>query len=152
MDLTLVIGIAEIVGGIAIVGSLIYVGLQVDQNTRVARASANQAVTEQMREATTLLIADPGLLALVKKGEQDPEALSEAEWDRFVEFVGLRFVSFETTYYSNQKGLLDAEMFDAWDNYFRTLIKMPGYVAAYRRNPEGFMKSFANYIETLIED
>ena len=40
--------IGELVGGLAVVGSLIYVGLQIRQNTKMEGAAAHRAILEEV--------------------------------------------------------------------------------------------------------
>ena len=47
MDIMELGAIGELVGGVAVIGSLIYVGLQVHQNTKMAKAAAHRALLEQ---------------------------------------------------------------------------------------------------------
>ena len=63
MDIMELGAIGELVGGVAVVGSLIYVGLQVRQSNRLAQADAVQAyvVLErsiQMLCVSTLVLTD----------------------------------------------------------------------------------------------
>ena len=53
MNWQAIVAISEIIGTVAVVISLIYVGLQIKQSTIVARSTARQAVTELMLQSST---------------------------------------------------------------------------------------------------
>ena len=52
--------LGELVGGIVIIVSLVYVGLQIKQSTAAARAATSQALSKQY-SSISLQIAKPGL-------------------------------------------------------------------------------------------
>lgn len=66
-----VASIAEIAGGFAVVISLIYVGLQLRQNTSAIRSATAQAVHDNYAAWYINLPNDPALNDLVIKGLQD---------------------------------------------------------------------------------
>ncbi len=55
--------IAEIIGGVAIVLSLLFVGLEIRGNTQVARAEAYESNIDSINEWRLELIRDPRLVA-----------------------------------------------------------------------------------------
>jgi hypothetical protein len=73
--------IGELVGGVAVIGSLIYVGLEVHQSNQLNRA---EAVRSFVRDYGALLrnLGDPQLVDVFRKGMFDFEGLSKAEKTR----------------------------------------------------------------------
>ncbi len=85
MDIMELGAIGELVGGVAVIGSLIYVGLQVRQNNEQARQSCRRNAIERgraNRELTrdfndmTIVITDAELMQLLRQGMADFDALS----------------------------------------------------------------------------
>ncbi len=73
-------GIAESIGLIGIVGSLVFVGLEVRQNSVATTASANAAVADAFIELNLVLAASPDLArASAKSFEEGPEKLQPEE-------------------------------------------------------------------------
>ena len=71
--------IASIIAAFSVVISLVFVGLQVRQNTSATKAAAAQAVHSNFAAWYTSLQSDPALLSLGIKGLKDYSALSESE-------------------------------------------------------------------------
>ena len=61
--------IGEIVSAVAIIGSLIYIAVQIDQNTGAIQANTQQDVLSYGREQAELLITQPGLAQFVIEAE-----------------------------------------------------------------------------------
>ena len=72
-------GIAEVIGLVGIVGSLVFVGLEVRQNSVATRASTNAAVADAFRELNLVLASSPELARALVASLDDPEELSPEE-------------------------------------------------------------------------
>ncbi len=72
-------GIAEVIGLVGIVGSLVFVGLEVRQNSVATRASTNAGVADAFRELNLVLASSPELARAVVASFDDPEKLSPEE-------------------------------------------------------------------------
>ena len=57
--------LGELVGGIAIIVSLIYVGLQIRQNTKAIRISAGQGMIAAWGQSNRDIISDPGFAEVI---------------------------------------------------------------------------------------
>ena len=82
--------IGELVGGIAVVASLIYVGVQLKQSAKVTRASVRQSIASRAGEAQFLVAQNDELLAVVTKLFRQ-EKLSPQEDARLHFFLGAYF-------------------------------------------------------------
>ena len=100
--------IAEIIGGIAIVASLIFVGLQIQQSTSINRASSYQDFLEEINDWRALLVADEGLRSSFQVF-QNGNGLGELSDDarlRLTIFLGNFYSTMEGAYYSREYGLI----------------------------------------------
>ena len=71
--------VAEITSAIAVVVSLIYIGLEVSQNTVAVKANTHQSMVDYGREQSEILLTNETLADLVEKGERNPETLTARE-------------------------------------------------------------------------
>ena len=69
-------GMAEAIGLVSIVCSLVFVGLEVRQNSVATRAAANTAVSDAFIELNLVLASSPELARAVVVSFDDPEKLS----------------------------------------------------------------------------
>ena len=142
--------IAEIVGGVAIVLSLIFVGLQVRQsaeqtalNTDAIRADAIQSLVGQISLQHTLMLENPQLAELRTRIFRGGDFNNDAERDQLQNFFQLSFRQGELAYRLYELGIInEADLLSLgsfprvfsntsfgrpiWEGYSRILT--PGYV------------------------
>ena len=105
--------LGELVGGVAIIVSLIYVGLQIRQGTRASRAATSQAFSEQY-SSIILQLTKPSLRDIFWRGKDGLENLKESEIVAFMGFLATIVRLGESFYFQRQEGTFDTRIFDAW--------------------------------------
>lgn len=100
--------IAEVIGGIAIVASLLFVGLQVQQSTSITRASSYQNFLEEINDWRAVMVADPDLrrIFMIYTDEEEVGDLAEEDRIALAMHMGNFFSTMEGAYYSREYGLL----------------------------------------------
>jgi hypothetical protein len=109
--------IAEIVGGIAIVASLLFVGLQIQQNTAVAKVSSYQQNIEEISDWRTLIITDVELLRLFNLYTNEEELSADPDRKdatRLIMLMANYFGTIENAFYAKEYGLLGET---EWDRF-----------------------------------
>ena len=71
--------IAQTVGVIAILGSLVFVGVQIQHNTRALKATSHHAVTDSFNAINTLLMSDRNAARIFRLGLAGMENLDDDE-------------------------------------------------------------------------
>ncbi len=98
--------IAELVGAVAVVISLLYLATQLRRANHLARRNAVQQLLASRGELNRFLAADPKLSDLFWMGLESPNELSEAEWRRFINVVSTLVRHFEAVFSDHREGLL----------------------------------------------
>jgi hypothetical protein len=108
--------IAEVIGAVAVVVSLIYVGIQVEDSTRAVRsATANQ--TAGALSAWYLGIGgDKESSRIYQDGMIYPESLSREELFRYLFLVHAIMLELQATYYLAEEGTLNVELQESITN------------------------------------
>jgi len=107
--------IKEVVGFIGVVGSLVFVGVQIRQNTMAARASAYQQMGASVADIWLSSAQDPERAVLTMRFFQDKSAqFTPAEEAVLVNQTIGAFRQLETTWRQVKLGLLDPEVLDAF--------------------------------------
>jgi hypothetical protein len=75
--------IGSFVSGLAVLASLVFVGYQIQRNTRAVRASASQAHSANWQQIITPIIEHEGVARLWRKGTVDIRSLTDDERARF---------------------------------------------------------------------
>lgn len=76
----------SLLGNLGVLGGLVFVGLEIRQNTSQLRVEASQTITASVNELNAGVYGDAGLADLLKRGEQNLETLDAIERRRFDAF------------------------------------------------------------------
>ena len=120
MDLEQIYFISEIVAALAVIGSLIYVAIQLRQNTTTVRIAAGQAHVDAYDNLISKLLESDGLTELWVKADKGIADLNAVEQTQVLAFVGVMFRNFEGAYIQWHEGVLDERF---WQGIFRSMAE-----------------------------
>ena len=144
--------LSQIVAVIGIFASLIFVGLQVRQNTKAIKATSHHAITDSFNAINTLIISDQRAARVWRLGMAGAEGLDEDERTSF-NFMMLGYMRiFETLYYQHSNGTLDKKLFDEELETLKWSVTQPGFRAWWPSNPLSLSAEFRAFINGLIRD
>jgi len=138
---------AEIVGGVGIVLSLVFVGFQIKGNSDLLSA---QAVFD-LRESNSLmsrdLVTNPELSEIVYRGDIDYESLAGVERWRYDFWVVEVLTHRMTAWKYGQEGLLDPEEIETWQKSTCLYLTDPGVRKVWEQEETWFRADFRAYVE-----
>jgi len=141
--------IGELITTFAVVVSLIYVGIQVKQNTCATRSIARQSVTGSNLEWFGVAIDSKTLATAILKDSNDTP-LDEHEELALRFWHIMRWRTLENAYYQYRNGLLDA---GEWNGYERVIRYMPKRdklsVATWKKVSDVFSPAFNSEIQRI---
>ena len=129
MDLKKSALVAEILGGIGIIVSILYLGFEISENNKNTRTSNHLALQELTGQVNNLLMENTALAEMILKGQDDPTSLSEVEQMQFYAFADRSFNVWETAFLMNQDGTLPAGTWELWSDGYCEALNLPGYHA-----------------------
>ena len=135
--------LGELIAAVATIAKLVYLALQIRQNTRALRHAAQRAIHEDANSWRDKLIQDPEIAELYRKGLLDPGALDPIERLRFRMLMDSLFV---TWLYIFQTGQLSG--YDT-DSYIRGILARPGGKQHWARHKAMFDAEFVQYVDNL---
>ena len=139
--------LGQVIGAIAVVVSLIYVALQIRQNTNAVRSATAQTVHEHFAKWYHLVAADDELSQIVAKGLRDYQSLSEKERVRFVATF-MAFLSYsQNAFLKWREGLLAPPLWRGWELVIMNLVCAPGGRSFWKDRAYMFGDEFRRYIE-----
>lgn len=142
--------LAEIVGALAVVVSLVYVGIQVNDSVGASRSAsvndANVALQSWYQELGTNQQAS----ALFYRGLMSGEALPAAEEFQFLMTFHAVFLAFQNSYWLTEEGTLDAELLESLTAAILGVKDTPGMRRYWRQRKSYLNASFAEYVERLL--
>jgi hypothetical protein len=89
--------IAQIVSAIAVIASLIFVGIQLKHAASAIRLSSSQAHSALYIELVRSVVEDADFSRIWTAALADPDGAGEADWARFVSFTGAFFRLYEAS-------------------------------------------------------
>ena len=148
--------IIEIIGLLAIIGSLIFVGIEIRQNSLALRGETHQSISEQVTELYMNIASDERLSKLVSQMllfnsandslRNDLSAADQLSLD-FIVLTGLRRV--ENIYLQESDGILSENAFDRIGlEFYQTTFSRE----TWEKYKTGFDKSFINFFEKLRDN
>src|SRR5437899_7368152 len=141
--------IAQLVGSIAVVFSVLYLALQVHQSTRVAKLATQDAAAAALRDVTKPLMQNAELKRIWRIGLEDLGALSVEERARFFHAAYQFLKAFETIHFHYVYGLMDKQLFEGWHGLLRHYIAAPGMAHYWNLRPEVFSERFRKFVNSL---
>ena len=147
--------IAEIISAIAIVISLIFVGIQVNQSNNIASAESLRESTQMYLVAYDSFINEEST-AFMRKGMNDYNQLSKDEKGRFFNLMIKYISAFDTIHKSYDSGLLlEGTYFSIARGYY-AMMSMPGAISLFEDMdtllPPLFLEMSANPAMTGIDE
>ena len=141
---------SELLAAIAVIVSLIFVGLEVRQNTTAVQSSAAQSVHENFATWYTSIQGDGALIAITTRGMQDYSSLNPTEKGQFIA-VFMSFSSHtQNAFYKWREGSLAPELWRGWELVSMNFFSTTGGKAFWDERGYMFADAFQDYIETNL--
>ena len=120
--------LAEVIGAIAVIATLLYLGRQISQTNRIAKASGARELQQKYADFYTLVATNPEIKGLVTR-LRDPVYVvqSEEEEEQIESFSLLLLGIWQTTAIAYEQGEIDLNMYRIYrDDVEVKLSKWPG--------------------------
>ena len=75
--------VGELVGALAVLVTLVYLSMQIRQNTKSVQAAAVDSANSQVSRCREVIFADAEVANMFRRGNQDPASLSEDDAIRY---------------------------------------------------------------------
>ena len=123
LDLSGLAAIAEVIGTIGIILSLVFVAYSVNTNTKEVRASQINAIYDATRQMEMTVASDPEWVGIILQGRSRAEQLSEIDQYRYDAYVVATLDLWDQLLTRAAEGLMDEEEIEGWDIYFEAWVE-----------------------------
>jgi hypothetical protein len=147
MSLSDLASVSEIVGSIAILATLIFLVLQIRQNTRAIEASASQDAAESESNALVQLLNYPELALSLTK-----DTLTEVEVVRTFAFLSLLLRAHEQYWRQYQLGVIDEATLTRYQGSLVAQLSFPSSRNWWNAYQVRFDPSFSARVNGLLRD
>ena len=141
--------ISQLVSSIAVVLSVLYLGLQVHRSTRVAKLATQDAAATALRDVTKPLMENAELERIWRVGLEDLSTLSVEDRARFFHAAYQFLKAFETIHFHYVYGLMDKQLWDGWHGLLQHYVVAPGIADYWKLRPEVFSERFRKFVNAL---
>jgi len=143
--------LGELIGGLAIIVSLIYVAVQIRQSTNAARVATSQTFTDQYMKAVSPLY-EPGFSDVYRRGLAGLNTLEGSDRVMFTAFVAALLRVFESFYIQAKDGAFDSRLFDNWIATFIDLIAYDGVREVLEIRKHHYNPEFIEFLYDRLEN
>ena len=138
--------VAEIVAAVAVVFSLLFVGVQLREYNKVARGEARNQTMEQWSNVRRSIYTDEGTAEIYVRGKADPDSLNDTERLRFNYILTEMTLAVYQMYARWDDGYLPLENFEGGMQGMLVELCTPGGRA---RLQQVRQNSFTGYVEEI---
>lgn len=143
--------LAEIIGAFAVVVSLIYVGIQVNDSTSAVRSASANDANVALQSWYLQIGSDQQTSELFYEALTSEEALSDKEEFQFLMMLHGAFLAFQNSYLLAEEGTIDHELREAITAAILGVKSLPGMRRYWRQRRSYLHSGFADYVDQLLE-
>lgn len=149
MDWEAINAISQFVSSIAVVLSVLYLGIQVHRSTRIAKVAAQDTAASAVRDVTNTFMENAEMSRIWGAGLEKMETLSVEDQARFFHATHQFLKALETIHFHYVNGLMDNQLWLGWQELLRHYITAPGIIQYWSRRSELFSLRFRDYVDQL---
>lgn len=142
--------VAEIVGAVAIIITLLYLSVQVKDSARASRSAAVTDATTAMQAFYQELGSNPATSKLFLDGLTKPDTLSREMQFQYLMMMHSCFLGFQMSFFLAHEGTLDVALRDSIGTAMHAVNHLPGIHLYWRQRKAYFQPEFREWVEGLL--
>ncbi len=143
--------IAEIVSGVAVIISLVFIILELNRNTEAVESATLQAAMDASNEFLLLIVENPELAQLVEKARTSYSSLTAEEIPTYTFLMRNQWVRFQTNYSQWTRGVMDDEDWFFYEKIFCDVTRDEGIVQSWSLHRDFLRADFSEYVERTCD-
>ena len=151
MKLSEMASIAEIIGAFAVVISLIYVGVQVNDSASAVRAASANDANSALQTWYVAIGSDTPSSEIFYEALVSNEPLSDEKEFHFLMMLHGAFLGFQNSYLLAEEGTIDKELREAITAAILGVKQTPGMRRYWRQRKSYLHSGFVAYVDKLLE-
>jgi len=150
IKLTKVAAFAEIIGALAIIISLIFVGAQIKGNTKATRAATANDIHSEISEWYLQVGNSAQSSTLMLKYVTNPDSLTMEEKYQGTLFIHSLVLKLQNSFYLSKQGMLDEHISNSVVSALKVTKNTPGFEFYWQQRKSMFMRDFQDYVDQLM--
>ena len=152
IDLQYLANLGEVVGAVVVILSLIYLAIQVRQNTQAQQTENYSRALDRLAAMQSRLSQDGEISLIFSKAVLDTSKLTPQERMRFTWSMYEAFGAFEFMFHASRTDAIPDEVWTRWSSGVAWWLSFPGVQAWWQARPIPFTESFTAFVESLLKD
>jgi hypothetical protein len=144
--------VGEIIGALAVFLTLVYLALQIRQNTKAVRASAVDASIGRVTNVRQSIYETTEVAEIYVKGMADPDDLDEVSRTRFRVLMHNIFLSISNVYSQTNFAGLDTSTWESQLVVLQRILTAPGGRWFWKEYQLEFDEPFREQIDRILQD
>lgn len=150
MQLEQIANIAEVIGLLMVAITLIFLTVQMRQNTKALHSTTAHAVHEQTSNLYRELSLHESLADVWQRGMKDPSNLTPAETVRFISYWHASILPVQNWYYQWREGALDEAFWESWARVVTDVNQTPGFAFFWEQRKKYYSDEFRQFMESEL--
>jgi hypothetical protein len=143
--------LGEIIGGIAVLFTIVYLALQLRRSTRATHRQTYQAAAESLAQFSLDLAKAPHLQRLFRNALQAPESLADDELLQGFSILDA-YLSLMESFYLHNREFGEVLSQARWTRMLTRILRMPGGARYWQERRWQFHEQFASYMDELSRE
>jgi hypothetical protein len=150
LSLSELANVAEAIAAAGMIVSLVYLAVQIHQNTKAVRASSYQEAANGVTAFQTTLAQSEELARIYLQGSADLNELAPEELLRFESALGQLFVKYDVAVYYYREELIDETAIEPYTQFVLLLLRSPGIADWWTGAQHFYSSPMREYINTQM--
>ena len=138
--------LAEIIGAVAVVGSLVYVGIQIRSSNRVNQANARHQISDFVLQVSMFQAQHADRLAEIQQKTELDDGDRLFRWWNHMLFM----LHAETYYHHYELGLMQPGHWKGYTRYVEGYATSPGFLDFWRDVGPAFSRDFSDWMTEIV--
>ena len=141
--------VGEIVGACGVILSLVYLAIQIRQNSNSTKSAAGQSILIMLNEAANIGASSPENARIIIRGQTDFDSLTEDQKLQFALWMISFFRSLDLAFQNYSKGLIEESAWRGYAFQLESFMSSPSVRRVWLARRELFSDDFRTYVEAL---
>ena len=144
--------VAEILGGIAILITLLFVGIQFKENAKATKSANASSTIAALANWYVEMGNNSESSDLFYNFMADPDVLTPQQRFQAIMNAHGAFIIFQNSYYLVKEGTLDSETQNSLTSVVLGVVDQPGFTLYWEQRESFFFKEFREFIDDIIKN
>ena len=142
--------LGEILGALAVLITLVYLGRQIKQNTQEVRSSNYHGITDSFNALNVVVATNSEVARIFEAGNLSYSNMPADDQTQYAYLLHAGLRVWDVLYYQSHNGTGDKTLWDAEKQSLENFLRPQGARDWWRSRPFKFSADFESYVESVV--